>query len=512
MPFDLILWLLETRDGILLTLAHDRELLGRDAAEQLLAGYVDTLRRLCQDPDLAIDAVLSAPTADTNPPPRTSRLPPLIPVARRGDLPLSYAQERLWFLDRLDPCSAAYHMTIARRLRGRLDADALRRACESLVARHEVLRTAFPARRGDPVQEIREPTHHELPILDVHDDAQLAQVARAEAMAPFDLAAGPLLRTRLLRQGRDDHVFLATMHHIVSDGWSLALLWRELGALYSAQLRIDAPSLTPLSIQYADHAAWQRSWLRGDELRRQVAAWKERLAGAAVDLALPFKGPRPPVQTTRGASLSAVLDAGPWQRLREIGRRQRATPFMTLLAGFRALLARVTGQDDLCIGTPVAGRDHPAVRGLIGCFVNTLVLRARVDRQAGFAALVAGERQAALAAFAQQQTPFEALVAALGAPRRQDRTPLFQVMFAAQEVAWERDGLGPLASTPFPLAGETAQVDLAAHVFEQDGHLTACLVYNQDLFEHDTVDQLARDYVALLEGAARDPDRPIRRA
>jgi hypothetical protein len=420
----------------------------------------------------------------------------------------------MWFLHQLDPESSAYNMPpVRRRLLGPLDTGALRGAFEDLVRRHEALRTVFPAGGGVPRQRIGEPGPLELPITDLrgHEarEAELVERIGGEQIRPFDLARGPLLRAHLYRLGDEEHVLVVILHHIVSDGLSLAILWKELAALYAARRRGVAADLPPLPVQYADYAVWQRAYLSGERLERQLGYWIDRLAGAPEEIALPYRAGRRGEPSSRGAGASVALDAESWRRLRELGRAHRASPFVTLLAAFRALLARRGAGDDVCIGTPVSNRHQEQVRGLIGCFVNTIVLRTRVDREAGFPALLAAERRTVLGSLAHQGAPFEALVAALGGKRDRGRTPLFQVLFALQDLAWEREDFGGLVGLPVPLPTRSAQVELAVHVFEQPDGLAICFDHAADLFEPGAIEGLARDYVRLLEHVVADPERAI---
>ncbi len=443
-------------------------------------------------------------------------IPPLTPISRGGDLPLSHAQERIWFLAQIDPDSPTYNMPpVTRRLCGRLEVDALRRAFEALVRRHESLRTVFRSRAGVPFQRVLEPGRRELPVVDLRAlgeperEAELAARVLEQSLRPFELSEGPLLRTLLVRLRDDEHALVIAMHHIGSDFWSLAIFWRELCALYHAFVCGGEPDLPPLPIQYADYASWHRRWMAGAALERELAYWKRQLADAPEEIALPTRGPRPAISSGRAGRVSMSLEPATWARLRALGRSHRASPFMTLLAGFRGLLARYTGQDDVCIGTPVAGRTHHDVRGLIGCFVNTLALRSKVDRAAGFSALLAEERRTLLQAMVHQQAPFEAVVEALGVARSLSRSPLFQVMFALQNLSWEREELSGLGGRPLANAAELAQLDLEVTAVEEGERLQLWFVYKEELFEHAAIEQMARHYLRLLEAVAADPGTPI---
>nr|MBA3455839.1 amino acid adenylation domain-containing protein [Deltaproteobacteria bacterium] len=443
--------------------------------------------------------------------------PPLVALLHRERPPLSHAQQRMWFLHQLDPASAAYAMSFARRLRGPLDSEALRRAIEQLVHRHEPLRTVFPFPGGEPYQQIHPPARWELVVEDhsmldeVARERELARIESEEATRPFDLAVGPLVRTRLVRLSDEDHVLWVTMHHIVSDGWSMRVFWRELGEFYPAVVEGKSPALAPLPVGYADYAAWQRSWLQGDELVRQLRYWKEQLQGAPEEMALPFKAPRPPQQTVGGREIIVELDAELSTQLRTLARREGATLFMTLAAALRALLARYTGQDDLVLGTPIANRNRREIEGLIGLFVNTVVLRNHVRGAESFVTLLAREKEVALAAFDHQETPFELVVDALGLERHLSRTPLFQVMYSHAAIREEVTELTPgLAMTRASASGDVeAAFDLSVTTWEHDHRINVSWIYNVDLFDAAIVEQMARHLRNLLAAAVARPDRAI---
>nr|MBA3455416.1 amino acid adenylation domain-containing protein [Deltaproteobacteria bacterium] len=442
--------------------------------------------------------------------------PPLVRTLSSDPAPLSHAQQRMWFLHQLDPDSAAYHMGFARRLRGVLDVEALRGAFEALVQRHDPLRTTFPSPNGDPYPQVAPPARRELAFEDLSAldettrEIELQRITSHERR-PFDLATGPLVRTRLIRLGEDDHVLVGTMHHIVSDGWSMGIFWRELGQFYASLAKGESPPARALPVGYVDYAAWQRSWLRGDELARQLSYWKERLSGAPEETALPFKGPRPPHQTFGGGEVTVELTAELSAQLRTLARREGATLFMTLAAALRAVLARYTGQDDLSIGTPIANRNRSEIEGLIGLFVNTIVLRNQVRGADSFASLLAREKEVALSAYDHQGTPFELVVDALGVERSLSRSPLFQVMYA-HEAAQGEDEVG---FSGLPLEGfgtsraPTAKFDLSVTSWERRGQLVMSFVYNVDLFDAARIEQMARHYQALLGQVATDSRQPL---
>ncbi|HKH46426.1 MAG TPA: amino acid adenylation domain-containing protein, partial [Thermoanaerobaculia bacterium] len=419
------------------------------------------------------------------------------------DLPLSFAQQRLWFLEQLEPGSSAYHMPAAVRLAGELDVEALARACAKVERRHEVLRTVFPAVEGRPRQVIRTPRTDLLPLADLGALPEAARreeaerLAVAEALRPFDLAAGPLWRVRLLRLAPAEHVLLVNLHHIVCDGWSVGLATRELTAFYQ-----DA-FLPELPLQYADFAAWQRERLAGSVLDELLAYWKERLAGPLPVLDLPLDRPRPQLQTHHGARLPLALPAEAVAGLREMGRGQGATLFMVLVAAFQTLLHRYSGQDDVLIGTPVASRNRAEVEDLIGLFVNTLVLRSDLAGDPAFQTLLSRVRQVVLAAVRHEEMPFEKLVEELGVERTLDRSPLFSVMLVLQNALPGALELPGLTLERLDLDTRTAKFELTLDLAERpDGGLSGSLEYNTDLFEASTAARLARHFASLAAGAA----------
>src|SRR5579859_1189525 len=361
------------------------------------------------------------------------RRPPLAKVERGGELAASFAQERLWFLDRLLPESPFYNMPMALWLEGELDAEALERTLGEIMRRHESLRTRLVGGVKGLTQVVEEAVRLELPVRQVEGEAELHREVEEEAERLFDLARGPLLRALLLRLGEQRHVLLLTMHHIVSDGWSMGVLVRELSALYEAYCEGAESPLEELEIQYADFAAWQRSWLEGEELERQLGYWRRTLEGLE-ELALPLDHPRPAVQSHRGDTLRFDLGPELGERLRELSRRQGVTLFMTLLGAFQVLLSRYTRQADVAVGTPIANRTQVELEGLIGFFVNTLVVRTDLAGAASFEEVLRRVREAALGAYANQDLPFERLVAELQPERDLGRNPLVQVMFQLQNA------------------------------------------------------------------------------
>src|ERR671914_472306 len=365
---------------------------------------------------------------------------PLVPIPRNGHLSLSFAQERLCFLDQLEGPSATYNEQVGLRLSGLLDVGALQRSLGEVVRRHEVLRTSFPTVEGVAVQRIAPVLEVGLPVVELQGlgdgerEAEVRRLAAEEAQRPFDLARGPLLRVCLLKLGEEDHGLLLTLHHIVTDGWSLGVFIHELSALYQAFSTGRPSPLAALPIQYADFAAWQREWLQGAVLEEQLGYWQQQLAGAPSIFELPTDRPRPAVQGFRGASVAFGLEAELTQGLKALSQRAGVTLFMTLLGAFMVVLARYSRQEDIVVGSPIANRTHSQTEGLIGFFVNTLVLRADLSGDPPFEELLRRVRRVALEAYAHQEVPFERVVEALQPERSLSHSPLFQVMFALQNV------------------------------------------------------------------------------
>ncbi|MHB0878138.1 MAG: amino acid adenylation domain-containing protein [Anaerolineae bacterium] len=448
---------------------------------------------------------------------RGEEAPPLAPVARDGALPLSFGQQRLWFLDQLEPGSPFYNIPSAVRLRGPLDARLLQRALLEVVRRHEVLRTTFATVDGQPHLRVAAEPDLRLSVVDLsalpdgEREAEARRMVAEDSRRPFDLAAGPLLRATVMRLGDDDHVALFTMHHIVGDDWSTNVLIQEVAGLYDAFSHGHASPLRPLPVQYADYASWQRRWLQGDTLERQLTYWREQLAGAPAVLELPFDRPRPPVQTPNGGYLTFYLPATLSQDLAELCRRHDCTLFMTLLAAFQALLHRYSGQADICVGSPIANRTARDVEPLIGFFANTLVFRADLGADPSFAELLARTREACLGAYAHQDLPFEMLVDDLQIERSLSHSPLFQVMFALQNAPHSAMRLADLTVEPLEAHSGSAKFDLTLFMAEAGGRLGGALEYNADLFDAATVARMLRHFEALLTAAVGDPERSVSR-
>ncbi|HXU30434.1 MAG TPA: amino acid adenylation domain-containing protein, partial [Thermoanaerobaculia bacterium] len=441
--------------------------------------------------------------------------PPLSPAARGGatsGLPVSFAQQRLWFLHQLEPESPAYHLPLALRLAGPLDGAALAAALVEIARRHEALRTRFPAEDGEPTQEIvpiEIYAARSLPLIDLGAlppaprMAEARRRAAAEAVLPFDLAAGPVSRTALLRLGDEEHVGLLTQHHIVSDAWSRGILLRELSALYAAARERRPSPLPPLPIQYADFALWQREWLRGEVLERQIDYWRRRLEGIPHALDLPADRPRPPQQSFRGATRAVRLAPELSRDLRAFARRESATPYMAGLALFQALLCRWTGRDEVLVGSPVANRERLEVEGLIGFFANTLALRG--GSSADLRAALAAARESVLEATANQDLPFEKLVEELKPLRDPSRSPLVQVLYTLQPPTPLPLALPGLVASPLGGAsGRTAQFDLSLSLVDAPAGIGGGLEFSTALFDPASAARMAGQIEAFFAAAVAD--------
>ncbi|HEV2734161.1 MAG TPA: condensation domain-containing protein, partial [Longimicrobiaceae bacterium] len=429
--------------------------------------------------------------------------------------PLSFAQQRLWFVDQMDPGNPLYNVPTVLLLEGALDADALARALGEIVGRHEVLRTVFDVEEGEPVQVVLPWRPLELPVLDVSGrteeerQAELERRADAGAKRAFDLAAGPLFHAELLRLAPEEHVLFLTMHHIVSDAWSIGVLLRELGALYDAFSRGEESPLDDLPIQYADFAVWQRERLSGERLEAQLAYWRDQLRDPPV-LELPTDRPRPPAPSFHGGSVGVQVSAATAAALRDLARAEGATLFMPLLAAWQALLARHAGQDDVVAGTPIANRNRSEIEGLIGFFVNTLALRADLSGDPTFRELLRQVRERTFGAYAHQDLPFEKIVEELAPDRDLSRSPVFQVMFSLQNApgAEAPDDSG-LKIGLYGARMESAKYDLILTLVETPEDIRGGLSYATDLFDRATAERIASHYAALLDGIAADPDRRV---
>jgi amino acid adenylation domain-containing protein len=436
----------------------------------------------------------------------------IAPRAQRDGAPLSFAQERLWFIDRLDPGSAAYSMPMVWRLGGALDTAALERALGEIVRRHEVLRTVFSEVEGAPVQVVAPFGGFALPVEDLsalgEADREAAVVRRAgeEGRRAFDLSAGPLFQAALLRLGAEDHVLLLSMHHIVSDEWSLGVLFRELSALYGAYREGRESPLPELAVQYADYAVWQREQLAGVALERHLSYWRDRLAGAPELLELPLDRPRPAVQTFRGAHQRIELSLELLERLQALGRSEGATLYMTLLGTFQVLLSKYSGSDDVVVGSPIAGRTRAEIEPLIGFFVNTLVLRTVLSGDPTFREVLRRAREATLGAYEHQELPFEKLVAELQPERSLSHSPLFQVMFTLQDAGGGGASLPGLELSGVGADRASSKFDLSLVLGATPEGLHGGLSYSTDLFDHGTIERMLGDLERVLEQVSANPD------
>jgi amino acid adenylation domain-containing protein len=477
-----------------------------------LFGLELPLRRLFELPTLAsLAAELTAALRGGGAP----QAPPLLAAPDDGRSPLSPAQERLWVLDQLQPGSAAYNLPAAFHCTGPLDGEVLAAALGEVVLRHETLRTTFVATDLGTLQAIAPPTPMPLARLDLRDlpaarrDGLVRELLATEAARPFDLRRGPLLRALLLHLAKHEQVVLVNLHHIIADAWSVVVLSRELTALYAAFAAGRPSPLPKLAVQYRDFARWQRAWLEGGALATQLAYWRRQLAGAPPLLALPADRPRPAVASGRGAAEPLALGSALTVGARSLARTQGATPFMLLLAAFKALLLRYTGETDLVVGSPIANRGRSELEGLIGFFANTLVLRTDLAGDPSFGQLLARVREVALGAYLHQDLPFERLVESLQPERDLGRSPLVQILFELHRLPLQAFELPGLALRPLPIPEQTAKFDTVLSLEESDAEVAGQWSFNTDLFERATVARLARHYRALLAGALSDPRRPL---
>ncbi|HTG35054.1 MAG TPA: amino acid adenylation domain-containing protein [Thermoanaerobaculia bacterium] len=460
--------------------------------------------------DEIVELLRRAQGGEDSPRARTIRRAP-----RDGGLPLSFSQTRLWFLDRLAPGSATYTLPFALRLSGELSPATLAAVLGEVVRRHEALRTTFAERGGEPVQVIAPAGRWLLPLTDLGGlpaearEAEARRLAETAAARPFDLERGPLFRAVLLRLGAAEHLLLLEIHHIVADGWSLGVLVEEITALYGAVLAGAESPLPKLPIQYADFAVWQRSWLQGEERLRQLAYWRDRLAGSPAILELPSDRPRPAVPARPVGRVTTVFSPDLSRQLKRFAQAREASLFMLLLAGFQALLGRLTGQRDIPIGSPVANRNQPEIEPLIGFFVNLLVLRGDLAGDPSFRDLLARVRQATLEAYAHQDLPFELLVEELRPQRHLSASPLFQVMFALQNAPMGSMDLPGLSFAPLEVEPSFTRFDLELNASESEGSLVVSFIYSAELFDRATVQRLAGFLEALLRSAAADDGRRL---
>ena len=446
-----------------------------------------------------------------------NEVPRIVRRERNGRLPLSFAQQRLWFLNQLEPENPYYNISNVMRLKGELNLEALDRTVSEIVRRHEVLRTRFVNEDGEPWQEIAEVGEVKLAVTDLSGfdetgrEAAIEELIKAESKVLFDLAHGPLLRVKVLRLSDHDHVVAMTMHHIVSDGWSMLVLIKEVTALYAAYSRGEGSSLPEPPIQYADFAVWQREWLQGEELERQLSYWRKQLSDLPV-LELPADRPRPVLINYRGAQLDFSLPPELVTGLKDLSAREGVTLFMTLLAAFQTLLHRYSGQDEIVVGTAIANRNHAEIESLIGFFVNTLVLRTDMGGEPTFLELLQQVKEVCLSAYAHQDVPFEKLVDELQPERDLSRSPLFQTMFLLQNLGQQQQstaGSGGLQVSG--LAGETktAKLDLLVSASETPNGLELNVDYSTDLFDEERIARMMRHFEVLLRGVVAQPEQRL---
>ncbi|HEX8117737.1 MAG TPA: amino acid adenylation domain-containing protein, partial [Pyrinomonadaceae bacterium] len=438
--------------------------------------------------------------------PLAPQAPPLAPVGRDVPLPLSFAQQRLWFIDQLEPGGTAYNIPLAVRLSGRLDVAALGRTLCEVVRRHEALRTRFASEGGEARQVIEEAAGLELEVEEVGGEEDVRRVVREEAGRSFDLGRGGLVRVRLLRESETEHVVVLTLHHIVSDGWSMGVLVKEVAALYTAFAGGEESPLEELTIQYADFAVWQREWLSGEVLERQLSYWRKQLGGGLPVLELPTDRPRPAVRSFGGATVSISLSETLTQALKRMSNREGSTLFMLLLAAWQTLLWRYSGQEEVVVGTPIANRNHAGTERLSGFFVNTLLMRTALSADDSFRELLRRVREVCLGAYAHQDLPFEKLVEELQPDRDLSRSPLFQSMFTLQNSSVGALALKGLEISPFRVGDATTKFDLSCTFGETPEGLRGVLEYSTELFDEATVSRMAGHLETLLEAIAAAPD------
>jgi amino acid adenylation domain-containing protein len=452
------------------------------------------------------------PAVDDNSDSQVSRI---VPRIQRQQAPLSFAQQRLWFLDQLEPDSSFYNFPWAIRLKGFIKIDALRKTLNVLVARHETLRTTFAQINGEPVQLIAMERDQELQIIDLKNlaeddrEAEAKRLAVAESRRPFDLSKGPLLRVSLIQLGAEEYILIITKHYIISDEWSMGILWREVATLYKSFAWEAEASLPKLPIQYADFALWQREWLQGKVLEDQLAYWKRQLASAPPLLDLPLDRPRPGVQTHRGQRKRFVISKEVTVELKKLSQQEGVTLFMTLLAAFEVLLAKYSRQDDIVVGSPVANRNRMEIKDLVGFFVNTLVLRTNLSGNPTFRELLQRVKETCLEAYAHRDLPFEKLVEELHPARNLSYSPLFQVLFALQSAQESQMDLDGIQIQPFDSVPDVAKFDLSLSFQELEVGLGGSIEYSVDLFDDSTIDRMVGHIETLFGAILAKPEQRV---
>ncbi|KAF9304520.1 hypothetical protein BG003_001684, partial [Podila horticola] len=437
----------------------------------------------------------------------------IVPVSRDQELPLSFAQQRLWFLAQLDDASNTYHIPIAFRARGVFNRIAWQLALDALYSRHEALRSVFVDDNGQPHVRILSAEGLPLRFSDLRGSAnenkELKRISKEEASEPFRLEQGPLIRAAVAQLGDEDYVLFITMHHIVSDGWSSGIMASEIRQLYTAYCKGEPNPLTPLAIQYPDYAAWQRQWLSGDRLHAQREHWRTVLSGAPVLIDLPTDRPRPPLQSFKGDHAPVFLDTQLTNALRQLGQKHGVTLFMTILSAWSVVLSRLSGQDDIVIGTPSANRGRQEIEPLIGFFVNTLAMRVDLSGEPRTSELLDRVRCSALAAYANQDLPFEQVIEIVQPPRRMSHAPLFQVMFAWEnndEGGWD---LPEVQISPCDMDLDTAKFDLTLALGESGEGIVGSLEYATSLFDRSTIERHIGYLQAMLQNMVSDNDQSI---
>lgn len=426
--------------------------------------------------------------------------------------PLTPAQKRLWFLDQFQSASSAYSISFGVRVLGNLDVDTLQSALDEIIRRHRVLRTIFVMKSEDPVQIVQPPAPCPLEMRRIEnnvDDSSIRKIAADFSSKPFNLKSAPLIRALLIESSSNEWFLILTMHHIVSDGWSLGVLFRELSILYHAHLHTQPPALPPLPLQYVDYAVWQEKNAGNIELKKCEDYWKNKLSGVHSHLDLATDLPRPKQKSFRGDRVPIRLDKGETRRLQEFARQGGHTPFTVLLTVFHVLLFRYTGTSPILVGTPSTNRNRPELEGLIGLFVNLLVVRSDCDFGQSFSHLLRSISENVIEALQNQDLPFERLVEILQPERDPGRTPLFQVAFALQNTPFETITVEGITLEHWPIAERTSKYDLMLELIQYDDHISGWIEYSTDLFSGKTIERLAAQYCVLLRSALENPDRPI---
>jgi acyl carrier protein len=433
---------------------------------------------------------------------------PLVAVQRDGEAALSFAQERLWVFEQLEPDTGAYNIPRVLRLDGPLDAIALEKSVNTIVERHEVLRTSFHDVNGKPVLSIAKSLTLEIPLIDLSTQPQDARNERIRELTarPFDLTRAPLLRLALIRLGEYEHILVMTMHHLICDAWSIGVFMRELVACYNSFTSESTPSLPALPVQYVDFASWQRNELTGAPLQKQFEYWRHKLAGAPPVISLPTDRPRPSIRSFQGARRSFIIAKDVTEQLKAIARSESATLFMTLLTAFQSLLSCLANETDIAVGSPIAGRNRPETEPLIGYFVNTLVLRADLSGDPTFRESLRRTRETALGAFANQDLPFEKLVEDLNPARTTAYNPLFQVWFVMQQAFAGRQELNGLAVEYLDSGTTLTRHDLQLSLWESAKGLEGAFTYSTSLFDVETIDCMVEQFKSLLAVVVEQPE------